>query len=58
MRVTLEYGRSGLDVELPDASVVRTLSYKSADPLADISNTRSIVSVISKGRAFSPDELF
>jgi nickel-dependent lactate racemase len=35
MRVTLEYGRTGLEVELPDASVVRTLSYRSADPLAD-----------------------
>lgn len=35
MRVRLEYGRSGLDVELPDRSVVRTLSYKSVPPLAD-----------------------
>jgi nickel-dependent lactate racemase len=35
MRVRLEYGRSGLDVDLPDRSVVRTLSYKSVPPLAD-----------------------
>ncbi len=35
MRVHLEYGRRGLDVELPDRSVVRTLSYKSLPPLAD-----------------------
>ena len=35
MRVTLEYGRTGLEVELPDASVVRTLSYRSAEPLGD-----------------------
>ncbi len=35
MRVHLEYGRTGLDVELPDHAVVRTLSYKSIAPLAD-----------------------
>lgn len=35
MRVHLEYGRTGLDVELPDRSVVRTLSYKSVSPLID-----------------------
>lgn len=35
MRVHLEYGRTGLDVELPDRSVVRTLSYKSVSPLTD-----------------------
>lgn len=33
MRVRLEYGRTGLDVELPDDRVVRTLTYKPADPL-------------------------
>ncbi len=33
MRVHLEYGRTGLDVELPDRSVIRTLSYKSVAPL-------------------------
>ena len=35
MRVRLEYGRTGLEVELPDRSVVRTLSYQAAAPLAD-----------------------
>lgn len=35
MRVKLEYGRTGLEVELPDDRVVRKLSYKDAPPLAD-----------------------
>jgi nickel-dependent lactate racemase len=35
MRVKLEYGRQGLYADLPDASVVRTLSYKDAAPLPD-----------------------
>jgi nickel-dependent lactate racemase len=35
MQVRLEYGRTGLDVELPDDRVVRTLSYKQAPPLED-----------------------
>ncbi|MEX0714780.1 MAG: nickel-dependent lactate racemase [Pirellulales bacterium] len=35
MRVHLEYGRTGLEVELPDDRVVRTLAYKNAVPLAD-----------------------
>jgi nickel-dependent lactate racemase len=35
MRVKLEYGRSGLEVEVPDKHVVRTLAYKDAPPLAD-----------------------
>jgi nickel-dependent lactate racemase len=35
MRVKLEYGRQGLYAELPDASVVRTLTYKDAMPLPD-----------------------
>ena len=33
MHVCLEYGRSGLEVELPDDRVVRTLAYKDAVPL-------------------------
>ena len=33
MRVRLEYGRTGLEVELPDERVVRTLAYKDAPPL-------------------------
>jgi lactate racemase len=35
MRVRLEYARTGLEVELPDERVVRTLAYKDAVPLAD-----------------------
>jgi nickel-dependent lactate racemase len=35
MRIHLEYGRQGLDVELPDGPLVRTLAYKDAVPLAD-----------------------
>lgn len=33
MQVCLEYGRSGLEVELPDNRVIRTLAYKNAVPL-------------------------
>lgn len=33
MRVRLEYGRTGLEVELPTDRVVRTLSYKDAAPI-------------------------
>src|SRR5882757_8090924 len=35
MRVTLEYGRTGLDVQLPQSRVVRKLTYKETAPLAD-----------------------
>jgi nickel-dependent lactate racemase len=35
MRIKLEYGRHGLEVDVPDKHVVRTLSYKDAAPLAD-----------------------
>ncbi len=35
MRVRLAYGREGLEVELPDERVLRTLAYKQAPPLAD-----------------------
>jgi nickel-dependent lactate racemase len=35
MRVKLEYGRTGLEVELPDRPLVRSLEYKDAPPLAD-----------------------
>lgn len=35
MRVKLEYGTTGLEVELPDARITRTLSYKNAPPLSD-----------------------
>ena len=35
MRVTLEYGRTGLEVDLPAANIVKCLGYRSAQPLAD-----------------------
>jgi nickel-dependent lactate racemase len=35
MRVHLEYGRTGLEVELPDRNVVGRLQYRPAEPLAD-----------------------
>jgi len=35
MRVRLEYGRVGLNVELPDRNVRKCLQYQSAEPLAD-----------------------
>jgi nickel-dependent lactate racemase len=35
MRVRLEYGRTGLDVELPDDRPIRALAYKDAVPLVD-----------------------
>ena len=35
MRVTLEYGRVGMDVTLPDANVVKCLGYRLAQPIAD-----------------------
>jgi len=35
MRVTLDYDRAGLEVELPDANVVGPLEIRRAEPLAD-----------------------
>ncbi|MEN6494197.1 MAG: nickel-dependent lactate racemase [Thermoguttaceae bacterium] len=35
MRVHLEYGRTGLEVDLPDQNVVKCLGYKPGTPLAD-----------------------
>jgi lactate racemase len=35
MQVHLEYGRTGLDVELPDRNVVACLQYRPAEPLAE-----------------------
>ena len=35
MRVRLEYGRSGLTVELPENRAIQTLAYKPCTPLAD-----------------------
>lgn len=35
MRVTLEYGRVGMNVVLPDANVVKCLGYRSAEPIQE-----------------------
>ena len=35
MRVALSYGRAGLEVDLPDANLVKCLGYREAEPLAD-----------------------
>ncbi len=35
MRVSVNYGRTGLEVDLPEANVVKVLSYQPADPLPD-----------------------
>jgi len=35
MRIRLDYGRNGLEVELPDRNVVKCLGYRPAEPLAD-----------------------
>ena len=35
MRIRLDYGRDGLEVDLPDDNVVHTLSHQKADPLTD-----------------------
>lgn len=36
MRVRLEYGRTGLEVDLPDARIVKCLGYGRAEPVADV----------------------
>jgi nickel-dependent lactate racemase len=36
MRVTLEYGKTGLDVELPDTGIVGPLAIRPMPPLADL----------------------
>ncbi len=36
MRVKLEYGRHGLEVDLPDDRVVQSLDYRHVEPLADV----------------------
>jgi nickel-dependent lactate racemase len=35
MRVRLDYGRTGLDVELPDRNMVKCLGFRAVDPLPD-----------------------
>jgi nickel-dependent lactate racemase len=56
MRVRLEYARCGLEVELPDERVVRTLAYKQAPPLADPAG--AVAEVLARPNASPPlDEL-
>jgi nickel-dependent lactate racemase len=44
MQVRLDYGHDGLDVELPDNHVVKSLSYKQVKPLADpVGELRSLL---------------
>jgi nickel-dependent lactate racemase len=38
MRVRLEYGRTGLEVELPDQNLVKCLGYRPVEPIADATN--------------------
>ena len=52
MRVRLEYGREGLDVELPDERVVRSLAYKDAHPLPD--PAAALRKVLDSPRAAAP----
>ena len=35
MRCKLEYGKAGLEIELPDERIVRQLGYKTHPPLPD-----------------------
>jgi nickel-dependent lactate racemase len=35
MRITLDYGKTGLDVDIPDANVVGPLVLQPVQPLAD-----------------------
>src|SRR5262245_55322919 len=46
MRLTLDYGRTGLEVELPDDHLVGPLAIRPAPPLADAD--KAIADVIAK----------
>src|SRR5437588_772659 len=46
MRITLDYGRTGLDVELPDGRLVGPLAILDAEPLADTS--KAIAQALAK----------
>ena len=35
MRIKLDYGRTGLDVDLPDKNVVGPLAIRDAEPIAN-----------------------
>jgi lactate racemase len=52
MRVRLDYGRSGMEAELPDERIVRRLTYKQFPPIAD---PRAVVdAVLSKPTGTRP----
>lgn len=52
MRVTLEYGRVGLDASLPDANVVKCLGYRSAEPIEE--PTAEIFEALASPKGSSP----
>jgi len=52
MRVHLEYGRSGLEVELPDRNVVKCLGYRPAAPVPD--PTAAIQEVLARPTGTRP----
>jgi nickel-dependent lactate racemase len=52
MRVHLEYGRTGLEVELPDQNVVGCLQYRAAQPLDD--PTAAIQKVLASPTGTAP----
>ena len=52
MRVHLEYGRTGLEAELPDRNVVKCLGYRPAEPLAD--PAESIRGVLARPTGAAP----
>ncbi len=51
MRVTLEYGREGLDVSLPDANIVKCLGYRAAKPIPDPGSATGEVLAAPSGSA-------
>lgn len=51
MRVALSYGRAGLEVDLPDANLVKCLGYREAEPLADPSGAVSAALASPTGAA-------
>ena len=51
MRVALSYGREGLEVDLPDANLVKCLGYREAEPLADPSGAVSAALASPTGAA-------
>jgi nickel-dependent lactate racemase len=52
MRVRLEYGRTGLEAELPDRNVVKCLGYRPQEPLPD--PRQAIADRLARPRGTSP----